>query len=481
MGLKVNMTEMHEQINSMNAILSEKITNGLSLLQAITLFCEDTILGGCSYQSAKDYFREVHLPIVRGIIRANEEIIEANNEFLNRFHGQVDASPNAEIDTDRLDELTARSIEINQIFNDASIEMGGPTQDISGLGSELVNIQKMKQMIQSLYDFENGNLELYHNAKLLLDNVKRGLDFLNSGSWDVATNSFKSIKLDEESWASLLNKDWKIEKETSKVDIYVNQFGMSEDQAKALIDFEEKFSTYAKAQGWSQEKINQEFAKILASGQYGTTDDANQKLWEISADVYNRETLMNLLISMGYSYENANDFIDKSKELYSTENLKNDYVHLMGSLAVILNKSALSSITKLSSSRNIMHSYYKEAATYAGDIASGGVSLEDSRSDIDALVIGGYLEKNPSRDITSVINEYYLNIESGKSNRAEELLKYYGNGDVKLGYTILEKNISAGSKVPSGMVLILKNSNSNIEEDMQKFMDYFNKELNGNN
>ncbi|MGX7417869.1 T7SS effector LXG polymorphic toxin [Carnobacterium gallinarum] len=475
------MSEMLLQIQIMNDILKSKRGRMQVMLYPIETFVNDTELQGRSYRTAKEYFQMIHIPLLRGLIRAMEEITESNQQFISRFYGQVDGSPFTKIDTDKLEELTTRALEINKIFMDAFTSVLPAQNGTPELASELIDINHMTNCIQRLYGFESGNMNLYQTARILLENVKKGLDHMNKGHWDVEMNAFISPKASNREWANALNKDWEVEKETSKVELYVNQFGMTKEQAQQLIEFEKRFEKYFDKVGWSQERKNLEFVKILASAQYGSRGGINQTLWEISAGVYNTDELMEQLQLIGYTKEDAAYFIsDIIQKIYDSNQLNNDYVHLVGSLAVILNKSTLQQLGSTGSAPDSMlQGYYKELATQSGDIASGSLSREDIRADIDALVISEYLRVNPSQNIIDVTHEYYLNIESNKINRAEELLKIYGNGDIELGYQIMWQSAIYGSLTPGGYLLAWKDKNKDISDDVHQFLEHFNNELNG--
>lgn len=81
--------------------------------------------------------------------------------------------------------------------------------------------------------------------------------------------STSKLKLD---CAKNLNKDWQIAKEKSAIQKLVDEFGMTPEQAKLIVEFESKFKKYAKKKGWTPEQANFEFIRIMASMHYGRAD-----------------------------------------------------------------------------------------------------------------------------------------------------------------------------------------------------------------
>jgi hypothetical protein len=225
MGLRIDMSEMHEQISSMNRILKQKNHAAHELLTAITSFEHNTILKGRSYQSAKAYMCEVHLPITKGIIRANEEIIKANRIFISSFRAQVDGSSSSRIDTDRLEDLKNR---MDALSHDMADLMEGNLYYYHPIRSQMLDTQKMIDHIQKLHSFNSYTSGIYHSAERLLEDVKSGLSMIKHGTWDVHNQRF-SYKTTDIKWRQRLNEDWvknqkhKIASLDPKAKLYLNQ------------------------------------------------------------------------------------------------------------------------------------------------------------------------------------------------------------------------------------------------------------------
>lgn len=190
---------------------------------------------------------------------------------------------------------------------------------------------------------------------------------------------------------------------------------------------------------------------------------------------------------MGYSDSQINKLSSEMNALYFRDDLENDYIHIMGSLVAIMNDSTLSSVYHIGTTGFDFRSYFKEAATWSADIASGGVSKEDVRADLDAIAIADRLAKNLSDSINQVMRKYYDNIATGRVNRAEEFLKYYGNGDTQVGYNRVMEDLPKMLVNPANMIFIFKSNSwnafkgdfTNTEEALKKFIELFNDELKG--
>jgi hypothetical protein len=205
MGLKIDMAEINQQINSINAILKQKNESAYQLLNAIEVLQNDTTLKGDSYSTAKEYMRDVHMPIVKGIICANGEIIDGNQTFISRFEAQVDSLASARIDSDKLQELSASMDSLsNYIDSLKDIDMNY----FQTMQSRMFETQKVMNHIEKLFDFNSNYAGIYDNAKQILDSIKVGLPMISQGIWDANTHRF-SYPLSDMNWAKIVDINWK--------------------------------------------------------------------------------------------------------------------------------------------------------------------------------------------------------------------------------------------------------------------------------
>lgn len=482
---------MMQYLEQNNAAFTKKNEAFTEIMHALQRFIAAPELTGYAWSAAKDYADTAHVPLLRGFIRANEAMIEDNQIFATRIADRIE---NEEIDEEVLMQIIERLERQKQaIFYRNHLLAGSPSfgvrnatvlQDAS---SEEAMIAMLKKEIHALRELDAVCQDLYVTAESLLADVERGLAAINSGDcWNATTGIYSTatLKLD---WAKRLNKDWQIVKEKTAIQKLVDEFNMDPKQAEQIVVFERKFKAYAKKMNWSTEQANLEFVKIMASMRYGrsSTGIINTTIWGISADVLNEEALRHQLKAMGYAYPQIDILMSEMNELYEKKDLKNDYIHVMGSLAAMMNDSKLSTVYHIGTTGFDFKSYFREAATWSADIASNGLSVEDVRADLDAIALAYRLAQNPSDRVSQVISNYYEEIATGRLNRAEEFLKYYGNGEVEKGYEMFMKDLPKMLVNPANVLFIFKNDFkkflqgdfSDTQEAIKQFIKLFNDEL----
>lgn len=202
MGLKIDMTEMNSQIRNINIILKQKNTANQNLKAVLLEIQQADGLTGKAYQGMKKHFQEYHLPIVEGMIAANEAIIEANQIFKQQFAAQVDPSPSARIDEDTMQAIVTQMNSLSNDLNEAQINN---QNYIAASQIQLMNTQKIIEQIQKLHDFNFSCAPIYHLANQLLEQVAAGVAYLANGSYNHTTHTFTPEASASISWLKQLN------------------------------------------------------------------------------------------------------------------------------------------------------------------------------------------------------------------------------------------------------------------------------------
>lgn len=84
--------EVDNQSSSIESICNKYIEEMDDFKQVIYEFTSQDSLNGKAYTSAKEYFKQVYIPLANGIIPASEAIIEANRKFPESFRAEVDVN-----------------------------------------------------------------------------------------------------------------------------------------------------------------------------------------------------------------------------------------------------------------------------------------------------------------------------------------------------------------------------------------------------
>lgn len=129
---------------------------------------------------------------------------------------------------------------------------------------------------------------------------------------------------------------------------------------------------------------------------------------------------------------------------------------------------------------------YNNLISYKGDVFSTRMEKDDMNSDLDAINIYNlFIDSNNS--FLDIMTKYNNQIINNDINRAEEFLKYFGNGNVDKGLEYVEKDLSTfdiGSHYiycGSSIITDLFSNHFIDEEDVknkrQEFLEYLRQEL----
>lgn len=213
MGLKIRVSEITSYLDQINSSLNSKNEGLNQIMQGMQNFISAPELTGDAWSAAKSYAETAHIPLLRGQVRANNEIMNDNLTFASRIAEKIE---NEEIDEDELNrtierlEQQRRSILYRNSLMDNSPSFG--TRNVNaddGSNAITIQIHQLKEEIQSMYDLESSCSDLYTTADSLLDNVSQGLAALASTScFDGSNGMYSTAKLTLD-WAKSINKEWK--------------------------------------------------------------------------------------------------------------------------------------------------------------------------------------------------------------------------------------------------------------------------------
>lgn len=213
MGLKIRVSEITSYLDQINTSLSTKNDGLNQIMQGLQSFIGASELTGVAWSAAKSYAETAHIPLLRGQVRANDEITNDNLTFASRIAEKIE---NEEIDEDALNRIIERlEQQRRSILYRNSLMTNSPsfgTRNVNaddGSNSITIQIHQLREEIQSLHDLESFCSDLYTTADSLLDNVSQGLSALSSTNCFDGSNGMYStakLKLD---WAKNINKEWK--------------------------------------------------------------------------------------------------------------------------------------------------------------------------------------------------------------------------------------------------------------------------------
>ena len=469
MGLEMNTGSVTAQLDTMNCNMNQVIENAERLLYQISCL-EDTteVLKGLSYDSIRDYYNDAHTVVVRGIILFAEAFIQENNAYKGCIAGNLGGIGYVNEDALRDDKRNLER-QIQQVYSLIDRSKGLYYTDwLDSLEDALRLVEKKLKQIE---DFLGSSSGLYQNAEAYKENVKRGIECLNNADFDGNMIHYQVNSIDRE-WRNTVEAEWQKRKEwrdlTIKepfVNIIVQEFGFDKGTGEALY----KLYELMRLQG--VEDMNQKYFAMLASVSY--TYDKNSVfslnfLWHFLSGTDSEVNVREMMISYGleetevdgiFGCVSANhevsqldekklgDMVDK-KTISEEEKQriieesggyfgKIDMAHMAVTLSTILkpDTNILDQNGFLSGRYNGIYDLNKNAG-YVGDVygtAGNGPKLtaDDYKADLDAVNLSKRLEEEDN--LILVMNRYYGEIGTGKTNRAEEFVTYMGQGDYDAG------------------------------------------------
>lgn len=459
-------------------------------IQAVVDAVDSGELDGASYNAAKNVFVKFYLPIATAL-----------DNLANDIEGSISsykASRSGMSGIDEIDEakvlISIAQLTATNLFLEGSASVTD-VAGISNLAQDKIqsNNEKKKVLnkhIDELHDFDSATNSTFSSYASVLSNIMKGIQYVNDGSLSI-DGTYTAPKGESSDWLGVLNKYSKGSKNAAEIQNYEDAYDLTAPQARMVMKLERKLDAYGKKHRWSTQKINYEFARIIASTSYAGLQ------WEIAAGVYSRTEELKVLKEIGFSEAAARTLRGSlrkaNKDINGNKKSVNDFVHAMASLAVILNPNVGSkSVLRLGTGINVFaftspatnvfsfakasvtDENVKSAATYRADIASGSISKADLNADIDAINLFNRLDSGAS--ITTVMNEYANSLKDG-GNRAREIAQSLGNGDEKAGKKKFVETLNETITDPADLFQEIKGSNMlSTKDDAEKMVKWYDEE-----
>ena len=200
------LPEVNQQTSSVEQMCRSYISSMRLIKVSINAFISETGLKGKTYDSAKEYFSNTYIPLADGIILLSEAMIEAHQQFPQKYIDEVDSNS---LDSDILHDQIQR-VE-NMIQSMKSAELGLPVVNlaITGVISTLRFMQsKMKDKLQRLVAFHGSSSQIFSTIEQVLSSVETGLAEISTGrAWNSSTNTFSTSQINMD-WSHNINNRW---------------------------------------------------------------------------------------------------------------------------------------------------------------------------------------------------------------------------------------------------------------------------------
>lgn len=200
MGLKMNTGAVKSQLSDMNRNLDTMVTRANLLQSRISMFTEtQALLVAATYDSIREYYASVHLPLLRGLICYAEELKEANENYSRQIDSWLDADY---VDEDGLQEDLETIIRCRNRLN--NIEEWGPAT--YALDHTLEQMQwKIEEKLERIEAFLSATTGIYAEG----DNqvLKRGITCMQGVKYNALTGKINISVLDF-SWTKKIEEQW---------------------------------------------------------------------------------------------------------------------------------------------------------------------------------------------------------------------------------------------------------------------------------
>ena len=215
MGLKMNTGAVKIQLSDMNRNLDTMVTRANLLQSRIRMFTEtQALLVAATYDSIREYYASVHLPLLRGLICYAEELKEVNENYNRQIDSWLDADY---VDEDGLQEDLETIIRCRDRLN--NIEEWGPAT--YALDHALEQMQwKIEEKLEQIEMFLSATAGIYAGV----DNqvLNQGISCIKSVGYNSSLGMFKLSGIDM-SWSKKINDGWNIYKNEDKYELEVKE------------------------------------------------------------------------------------------------------------------------------------------------------------------------------------------------------------------------------------------------------------------
>ena len=251
MGLVMSPGSVMAQLDSMNSQLEKAMENAGEGLRVMAQLAETKDeLSGKSYDSMREYYELVHIPVLQGIILYAEALTQENNAYKGCIAGNL--SGIGYVDEDALKEhRDAIKRQIDAVYGLMSRYKGSFSDYLSALERALELVEKKLNQIDSFMDSAAG---LYQGMDSYRSLLHRGIVCLRGNHFNRNTRSYE---------IDGIAKDW-IEdiKELQFTRCIQHQFGFDERTLGIMWDLYEKMQI--QYPDVSQMELDWYFARALS-------------------------------------------------------------------------------------------------------------------------------------------------------------------------------------------------------------------------
>ncbi|WP_317913556.1 T7SS effector LXG polymorphic toxin [Carnobacterium maltaromaticum] len=203
MSINMYVGEVRQQVQSINSSCQSTVATMEQIQQALSAIIIEPGLKGATYESMKNYFNTVYMPVTKGFILVCERMIEANQQFLNRYLDQVDVNS---LQESVLEERIRQYNRLSEMLDSIVDPVGFNARMIDGLQDMR---QETVRKLDALREYDYFSIQIFDELESQLATLEAGVTILSEGkAWNQSTGTFSTMGLNLD-WAGDINNSWK--------------------------------------------------------------------------------------------------------------------------------------------------------------------------------------------------------------------------------------------------------------------------------
>ncbi|WP_413517836.1 T7SS effector LXG polymorphic toxin [Carnobacterium maltaromaticum] len=203
MSINMYVGEVRQQVQSINSSCQSTVATIEQIQQALSAIIIEPGFKGATYESMKNYFNTVYMPVTKGFILVCKRMIEANQQFLNRYLDQVDVNS---LQESVLEERIRQYNRLSEMLDSIVDPVGFNARMIDGLQDML---QETVRKLDALREYDYFSIQIFDELESQLATLEAGVSILSEGkAWNQSTGTFSTMGLNLD-WAGDINNSWK--------------------------------------------------------------------------------------------------------------------------------------------------------------------------------------------------------------------------------------------------------------------------------
>ncbi|MEK4151735.1 T7SS effector LXG polymorphic toxin [Carnobacterium sp. FSL E2-0243] len=203
MSINMYVGEVRQQVQSINSNCQSTVATMEQIQQALSAIIIEPGLKGATYDSMKNYFNTVYMPVTKGFILVCERMIETNQQFLNRYLDQVDVNS---LQESVLEERIRQYNRLSEMLDSIVDPIGFNARMIDGLQDMR---QETVRKLDALREYDYFSIQIFDELESQLATLEAGVTILSEGkAWNQSTGTFSTMGLNLD-WAGDINNSWK--------------------------------------------------------------------------------------------------------------------------------------------------------------------------------------------------------------------------------------------------------------------------------